>query len=222
MCECNDHTYRSTGISLRPNGNIMLRLPEDNVYNENKVQSINFREEVKLPKGQDVNDWIAKHLSELINEVSMLFSLMTEFCTEKSCPKMTAGNGYKYLWSEEIENEKGEKKIVTYDLPATSYINNLISWIKSCIDDTDLFPVSPNASYPPNFISIVKSMMKRLFRFYAHIYYHHLHHFEQLKVDAVLNTSFRHFIYLALEFQLVTPDQIEPLRDYIEFILNND
>lgn len=222
MSDYNNQIYRPSNMHYNKDSRFRSQKNELNDYNLNKIQSISFREEVKLPKGQDTNDWIAKNLSELLTEVSTLFSLMSEFCTEKSCPKMTAGNGYKYLWSEEIQNDDGKTKIQTFDISASEYINKLITWIKNCIDDQELFPVSPDASYPENFLSNVQQIMKRLFRFYAHVYYHHIHHFEQLKVDAVLNTSFRHYIYFAIEFHLVTPEQIEPLRNFIEVIVNND
>ena len=46
-----------------------------------------------------------------------------------------------------------------------------------------------------NFLSIAKTILKRLFRVYAHIYHQHFPEVVQLGEEAHLNTSFKHFIY---------------------------
>ena len=49
--------------------------------------------------------------------------------------------------------------------------------------------------FPKNFISIAKTILKRLFRVYAHIYHQHFSEVVQLGEEAHLNTSFKHFIF---------------------------
>lgn len=46
-----------------------------------------------------------------------------------------------------------------------------------------------------NFMSVAKTILKRLFRVYAHIYHQHFDSVMQLQEEAHLNTSFKHFIF---------------------------
>ena len=50
------------------------------------------------------------------------------------------------------------------------------------------------ATFPPNFKDVVKTIFKRLFRVYAHIYHSHFQKIVSLKEEAHLNTCFKHFI----------------------------
>lgn len=50
------------------------------------------------------------------------------------------------------------------------------------------------APFPMNFRDVVKTIFKRLFRVYAHIYHSHFQKIVSLKEEAHLNTCFKHFI----------------------------
>lgn len=49
--------------------------------------------------------------------------------------------------------------------------------------------------FPKNFLISAKTILKRLFRVYAHIYHQHFPEVVQLGEEAHLNTSFKHFIF---------------------------
>ncbi len=49
--------------------------------------------------------------------------------------------------------------------------------------------------FPKDFMRIAKTILKRLFRVYAHIYHQHFREVVSLGEEAHLNTSFKHFIY---------------------------
>ena len=49
-----------------------------------------------------------------------------------------------------------------------------MSWLEKLLNDEAEFPTNPTAPYPKDFLNTVKTIFKRLFRVYAHIYYHHL------------------------------------------------
>ena len=63
--------------------------------------------------------------------------------------------------------------------------------------------------------------MKRLFRIYAHFYYHHYENFRSLGMAKWLNTSFHHFILFTKEFNLIDADQLEPLSELIDKIVRS-
>ena len=69
--------------------------------------------------------------------------------------------------------------------------------------------------FPKNFKDIVKNIFKRLFRVYAHIYYSHFDKIIELGEEAHLNTCFKHFYFFITEFQLIPPQELEPLKDLI-------
>jgi MOB kinase activator 1 len=50
------------------------------------------------------------------------------------------------------------------------------------------------APFPSNFHEVVKTIFKRLFRVYAHIYHTHFQKIVSLKEEAHLNTCFKHFV----------------------------
>eukprot|EP00478_Filoreta_tenera_P000725 GABV01000730.1.p3 GENE.GABV01000730.1~~GABV01000730.1.p3 ORF type:complete len:100 (-),score=34.08 GABV01000730.1:253-552(-) len=61
-------------------------------------------------------------------------------------------------------------------------------------------------------------MFRRLFRVYAHIYYHHHHELRQLGGAAVksLDTAFIHFILHAMHFELVSRHEVQVMANNIE------
>lgn len=63
-----------------------------------------------------------------------------------------------------------------------------------------------------DFVNTVKTIFKRLFRIYAHIYHSHLDKFQLLGAEAHLNTCFKHFIYFTHAFQLVDRKELAPLQ----------
>ena len=54
--------------------------------------------------------------------------------------------------------------------------------------------IAAGAPFPPNFRDVVKTIFKRLFRVYAHIYHSHFQKIVSLKEEAHLNTCFKHFV----------------------------
>ena len=49
-------------------------------------------------------------------------------------------------------------------------MNYLFDWIEDQISNPDVFPSDDEAGYPPMFRDVVKTIFKRLFRMYGHIY----------------------------------------------------
>jgi len=46
---------------------------------------------VELPCGEDLNEWLAVNTIEFYNEISLLYGIILEFCTQEDCPIMSAG-----------------------------------------------------------------------------------------------------------------------------------
>uniref|UniRef100_A0A8C5L3B1 MOB kinase activator 1A n=1 Tax=Jaculus jaculus TaxID=51337 RepID=A0A8C5L3B1_JACJA len=80
----------------------------------------------------------------------------------------------------------------------------------------------PEVPFPKNFMSVAKTILKRLFRVYAHIYHQHFDSVMQLQEEAHLNTSFKHFIFFVQEFNLIDRRELAPLQELIEKLGSKD
>ncbi|CAN4128053.1 unnamed protein product [Withania somnifera] len=148
----------------------------------------NLREAVRLPPGEDINEWLAVNTVDFFNQVNLLYGTLTEFCTPENCPTMTAGPKYEYRWADGVQIKK------PIEVSAPKYVEYLMDWIETQLDDESLFPQRLGAPFPSNFKDVVKTIFKRLFRVYAHIYHSHFQKIVSLKEEAHLNTCFKHFI----------------------------
>ncbi|KAL7168518.1 hypothetical protein ACSBR2_038865 [Camellia fascicularis] len=148
----------------------------------------NLREAVRLPPGEHPSEWLAVNTVDFFNQVNILYGTLTEFCTASSCPLMTAGPKYEYRWADGVTIKK------PIEVSAPKYVEYLMDWIEAQLDDESIFPQKLGASFPPNFQDVVKTIFKRLFRVYAHIYHTHFEKIVSLKEEAHLNTCFKHFV----------------------------
>jgi len=71
---------------------------------------------------------------DFFNQINMLYGTITEFCTEESCPVMSAGRKYEYHWADGQTVKKPIK------CSAPKYIDYLMSWVQCQLDDEALFP----------------------------------------------------------------------------------
>jgi len=170
----------------------------------------NLREAVKLPEKEDENEWLAVNTVDFFNQINLLYGSITEFCTKDSCEVMSAGPKYEYLWAD------GETIKKPMRVSAPEYVEYLMSWVQAILDDENIFPSRMDASFPKNFKEIAKTIFKRLFRVYAHIYYSHFQKIQMLEEEPHLNTCFKHFYFFIEEFKLVDQKEIVPLNELIQ------
>lgn len=71
---------------------------------------------------------------DFFNQINMLYGTITEFCTEQSCPVMSAGPKYEYHWADGHTVKKPIK------CSAPKYIDYLMTWAQDQLDDETLFP----------------------------------------------------------------------------------
>ncbi|KAL6578680.1 MOB kinase activator 1A [Orobanche minor] len=190
----------------------------------------NLREAVRLPPGEDINEWLAVNTVDFFNQVNLLYGTLTEFCTPENCPTMSAvartspcalrlrrwepeSPWYEYRWADGVQIKK------PIEVSAPKYVEYLMDWIETQLDDESLFPQKLGAPFPSNFREVVKTIFKRLFRVYAHIYHSHFQKIVSLKEEAHLNTCFKHFILFTCEFTLIDKKELAPLQELIESIV---
>ena len=178
----------------------------------------NLSEAVRLPPGENLNDWLAVNVTDFYNEISLLFGVLMDVCTPVSCPSMTAGPKFEYKWAD----GKTIRKPIRCSAP--KYVDYMMTWVQTTLDDEAIFPVRVGEPFPPTIRDTMCgaaaarpvqnmwhassssrrcTMFKRLFRVYAHMYLHHFDVLKTMGAEPHLNTCFRHFVLFVLEFELI-------------------
>ncbi len=143
---------------------------------------MDLRETVKLPSSEELNDWIAVHVVDFFNRINLLYGVVSDYCTNETCPVMSGGPKYEYLW---CDNENYKKPT---HLSAPQYISLLMEWIEKQINDENIFPVAVGVPFPKNFHSVCKKLLNRLFRVFVHVYIRKLD-WLQLNVFLIIRIS---------------------------------
>ncbi|KAM0751368.1 putative MOB1 protein [Meredithblackwellia eburnea MCA 4105] len=182
-------------------------------YAEATLGSGNLRLAVLLPEGEDLNEWLAVNTVDFFNQINMLYGTVTEFCTPQECPVMCAGPRFEYHWQDGVNYKKPAK------FSAPEYVDHLMNWVQGMLDDEAIFPSKIGVSFPKGFQSTIKSIVRRLFRVYAHLYNHHFAQLCALSIEAHINTSYRHFLLFVHEFNLIEKKELAPLSELNEGIL---
>lgn len=167
-----------------------------------------FKTIVQLPKYVDYGEWIALNVFEIFNNISQIYDVLVEYVTPEDYPKMNAGPNTNYLWVD----SSGQ----SINLPACQYIDYVLSWISSKLNDQSVFPTKSGGVFPPNFIKDCKNICRQMFRILAYLYYNHFDKMIHLSLEAHYNSFFAHFISFVKEFKLVERSEMTPLLPLIE------
>lgn len=128
---------------------------------------------------------------------------------------MSAGN-VEYLWKDDTQYTKPTR------IPACMYMEFALREAFNTIEDPTIFPADETQAFPRTFLPKVKEIFKRLFRQFAHLYYSH---YDQVKTSGSskhLNSTFKHFIYFVLEFNLIDQQTLAPLQKFIDHIIQQN
>jgi len=157
---------------------------------------------------------------DLFNEINLVYGMISEYCTEQSCPVMTAalptGHTCEYCWAD------GDQIKTPIKVSAPQYMDYLFAWVQRSLDDETLFPTAPGVDFPAHFHSTMCALSRRLFRVFAHTYHNHYERVVELEFLPHLNTCFKHFTYFVQEFGLVRSEELQPLQLLIDELLAID
>ncbi|RVX69713.1 putative maintenance of ploidy protein mob1 [Exophiala mesophila] len=189
-------------------------------FAEATLGSGSLRKAVKLPEGEDLNEWLAVNVVDFYNQINLLYGSITEFCSPSTCPEMKATDEFEYLWQDPAGGFPKPTKMA-----APEYIEHLMSWVQSNIDNESTFPSRIGVPFPKHFPSTVRQLFKRMYRVYAHIYCHHYAVIVHLGLEPHLNTSFKHYVLFIDEHGLEKgggKDYWGPLGDLVDSMLKSD
>jgi len=166
---------------------------------------------VKLPQGEDLNEWLAANTVDFFNEIRIIWDIISEvgvgdYDIGKGFPP-----GFEYRWSD-------PKTRQTTSCSGPQYVELVMRWVEAEINNAALFPTTASVPFPKNFVSSIKVIYTRLFRIFAIIYAYHFAKLEMEGAASHLNTSFKHFLYFVWEYDLIQENELEALTDIVKEI----
>lgn len=85
---------------------------------------------------------------DFFNRINLIYGTVSDQCSEESCPTMSGGPKYEYLWAD------GNKYKKPCALPAPQYVALLMDWIEAHINNENLFPVNTSTSLKSNYVDL--------------------------------------------------------------------
>ncbi|EYB85716.1 hypothetical protein Y032_0293g1627 [Ancylostoma ceylanicum] len=166
---------------------------------------VDLRTAVRLPANENLDDWIAVHTVDFFNRINLMYGVIAEVCTKESCPTMSGGSKYEYLWQDGADYKKPTR------IAAPDYMMLLMDWIELRINDENIFPTSTNVPFPKDFRQICKKILTRLFRVFVHVYIHHFDRLIDIGAEPHVNTLYKHFYFFVTEHNMVSSKELEAL-----------
>jgi len=138
--------------------------------------------------------WQYEHLRQFVIEFNLLLVALGDECTPDTCPRMTASNEWQYLCAAHRKPQ---------DCAAIDYMRHTIDGSTALLTNAKHFAtrteVSPcNAKY-------FQSMARRLYRIFAHVFYHHRQIFDEVEAEMHLCSRFSHFV---MRYKLMSPSML--------------
>ncbi len=62
---------------------------------------------MRKPQEESFEDWLAVHVVDFLNRLTLLYGTVCEVCTDESCPVMSGGSRFEYLWQDGVEFKVG-------------------------------------------------------------------------------------------------------------------
>ncbi|KAM8927554.1 MOB kinase activator 2-like [Pelodytes ibericus] len=167
---------------------------------------------VALPKGLNVDEWLASNASAFYNHVSLLYGSISEFCTITSCPTMKA-------WSTQFQwtDEKGRKRKCS----APQYADYAASIIQKLLTDEDLVPTKQSKDFPKTFRPAIQKTFRLLFHLIGHMYTCHFKTVVHLELHPHLNTLYLHLLLFCAEFHLIESKEMALSEDLTTALIHS-
>jgi len=140
-------------------------------------------------------EWVAVNIFDFFQNLNMFYGVISECCTQQSCPTMSAGPTLNYTWINQ------DRKSV--QLPAPTYIDYVMTWVQNLLDDENTFPTKSGQDFPASFPSTIKHVYRQLLRVFAHIYHAHYPQILHLRSEPHFNSLFAHFLAFGREYELL-------------------
>lgn len=156
-----------------------------------------------LPKYVDIREWVAVNVFDFYTNLNEFYGVLTESCTQHTCPTMSGGANLNYTWTTP------DRKQVS--LPAPTYIDSVMSSVQNLLEDENVFPTKSGQDFHESFPATIKFIFRQLYRVFAHIYHAHYQQILHLRSEPHFNSLFAHFLAFgrAREYELLDAKDIK-------------
>jgi len=132
--------------------------------------------------GWDAGVWQLEHLRQVVLELSELLVLLAPECTAENCGQMKATVEWVFLCAaHRVPRECCAIDYIIHNVEATTAVLNSRRWFPS------------RGSVPETAEKMFQSIARRLYRIFAHVYFHHRPIFDRFEASTHL---YERFIYL--------------------------
>eukprot|EP00741_Cyanophora_paradoxa_P025185 tig00000350_g24310.t1 len=145
----------------------------------------------KLPEGQDEAVFVYEHLRAFTSELNELVCVLDGVCRQVTCPLMKATDEWLYLCAA----HKNPQECCAID-----YIIHTIDGTAALLNSNRWF--ASRVSIIPSSMQYYQSIARRLYRVFAHAYYHHPQVYEPFEAETRLGAR---FVRLCETYNLMTP-----------------
>jgi len=179
----------------------------------------NMYEFVQVPESEDVNEWIAVNTTDLLEELHLLFEFAQGSEHYKILDDKIKGFPKGYVYRLAQGGKKSKPVVVT----AKEYVDQSFAWMEAKVDNPSIFPDEDDHQFLPDFIEEhIKPMYVRMVRLFAILYASLKIALKMGDAEKNLRTSFKHFVYFSLQFDLLPEEkELEPLKAEIAPLLNS-
>lgn len=157
----------------------------------------NVESVVELPEGQDADVWQLEQLRQLCLELNQIVVQLEPECNQETCPEMKAEE-WLYLCAAHTAPQS---------CCAIDYIVHTLDGATALLSSSRFFP--SRISVPEPSLKHYQSIARRLYRIFAHAWFHHREVFESFENETSL---YRRFLRLSEEYKLI-PKQLIIIPD---------
>eukprot|EP01132_Coremiostelium_polycephalum_P009389 gene9389-11534_t len=135
-----------------------------------------------IPENQDKNVWQYEQIRQFTLELNQFTVLFKDICNQKSCPKMKATDDWLFLCASHKQ---------TQECSAIDYIIHTLDSTSALLNSDKNFPQRIEISQAS--VKHFPSIMRRLYRIFAHAYYHHRELYDDFEAKTQLCQRFVKF-----------------------------
>eukprot|EP01080_Neovahlkampfia_damariscottae_P012011 gene12011-5411_t len=167
-------------------------LLKDPLYIKSQKISSNYKpEDISISKTDSKEKWIAYNLINFNQLTYLLFSSFYDDCDHKTCPVMSNGSAYQYLWKDPTNPKYKKPTTVSAQIYCDLATQSITKYIK---ENELLLKCSKSEPLPKKIISDVKPMFKWMIRIFSHFFFDH--QIKEKKFYNYLENSYKYLIHV--------------------------
>ncbi|EGG19763.1 MOB1 [Cavenderia fasciculata] len=162
---------------------------QDKIRENESVEDI-----IEPPESHDLHVWQYEQIRQFTLELNHFAVHFSDVCTAKTCPKMKATEDWLFLCASHK---------ATQECSAIDYFFHTLDNTSALLNSEKLFPKRIEIS--TSSLKQFPSIMRRLYRLFAHAYFHHREIYDQIEEQTHLCER---FVTFALKYSLVPPSSL--------------